>query len=202
MMKPHFILVFLSLASVFMLAASCTDEEWVIPGQPTPEQTATEVPFTLPPISYAYDEATIRYILADAELGGVIDYYRQFLDQPNVAEAICRWDNGVRVQNLSNFERKIVGDQGWKIVYTGTENLINGLDVVLSSDDTCASSSGGNTTQSFCNNPYWPLISGAYWEYGYDNSYGSDFFSFGTRIEVPAFDADSNSLTLLGDTNL
>jgi hypothetical protein len=37
--------------------------------------------------------------------GGVDSYYRQFLSEPDVAEAICRWDAGVRVANIADFER-------------------------------------------------------------------------------------------------
>lgn len=205
-MKYCFNPVFLALFSVFLLTTLLTACDFSLPGEPTlpiltSEPTAIVEP-TLPPISSVYDEATIRYILADSQLGVVIDYYRQFPNQPNVAEAVCRWDNSVRVQNLSNFERKIVGDQGWKVVYAGTENAINGLDVVLSSNDTCALSSEGDPTQYFCNNPYWPLISGAYWNYDLARQDGGDHSSFGSRIEVPVFDTNSNSLTLLGNSSL
>lgn len=85
-------------------------------------------------VSSSYDEAQVRYILADAQLGNVIGYYRSFLDQPAVAEAVRRWDAGVRVTNISQFERKIVGDKGWQVVYAGTDTLINGMDVQLSTD--------------------------------------------------------------------
>jgi hypothetical protein len=81
----------------------------------------------------AFNEAQVRYILADSQLGG-IDYYRQFLDQPAVAEAVRRWDAGVRVTNINQFERKIVGDKGWQIVYVGTDTLIDGMDVRLTTD--------------------------------------------------------------------
>jgi hypothetical protein len=81
-------------------------------------------------------EARIRYILADCQLGSVIDYYRQYTNDPLVAEAVSRWDQGVRVVNINNFERKIISDAGWKIVYAGTENMINGMDVILTTDQT------------------------------------------------------------------
>jgi hypothetical protein len=83
--------------------------------------------------SSTFNEAQVRYILADSQFGS-IDYYRQFLDQPAVAEAVRRWDAGVRVTNINQFERKIVGDKGWQIVYVGTDTLINGMDVRLTTD--------------------------------------------------------------------
>ncbi len=97
---------------------------WLVPGNPPAEATSTE--------------AQIRYVIADIQLGGVDNYYRQFLDQPAIAEAIRRWDAGVRVVNISQFERKIVGS--WMIVYAGTENQINGLDVLLTTDTPSGSS--------------------------------------------------------------
>jgi Tol biopolymer transport system component len=81
----------------------------------------------------SFDEAEVRYILADIQLGNVADYYRQFLDQPNVAEAIRRWDAGITVTNIDQFERKLVGGT-WQVVYAGTETLIDGKDVLLTSD--------------------------------------------------------------------
>jgi hypothetical protein len=88
-------------------------------------------------------EAQIRYILADITLGDVATYYRQFTDQPAVAEAIQRWDAGVTVTNIEQFERRILVYAGWKIIYLGTDTPINGMDVLLSTDqpvvmDECA----------------------------------------------------------------
>lgn len=122
--------------------------------RPTPTPTAAA------PSSSQFDEAQVRYILADAQLGNVIDYYRGFLNQPAVAEAVRRWDTGVRVTNISQFERKIVGDKGWQVVYAGTNILINGMDVQLSTDTTTAGPS-----QNWCDHPYWPLKIGATWTY-------------------------------------
>lgn len=92
-------------------------------------------------------EGQVRYILADAELGGVIDYYRQYLDQPAVAEAVRRWDSGVRVANLERFERLILDYAGWKVVYRGEGHLVNSQDIQLTSDlqtsaDACLSDEG------------------------------------------------------------
>ncbi len=49
------------------------------------------------------------------------------------AEALRRWDGGIRVENIEEFERKLVNGQ-WQIVHTGTENPIIGIDVILTSD--------------------------------------------------------------------
>lgn len=84
-------------------------------------------------------EAQIRYILADAQLGNVIEYYRQYTDQSQaIAEAIRRWDAGVRVANPERFERQIIFSAGWKVVYWENGQLINGMDVVLTSDATAS----------------------------------------------------------------
>ncbi len=64
--------------------------------------------------SESYNEARVRYILLDISLGGPIDYYRGFPNDPNAVEAVNRWDAGVRVRNIENFERKIV-DGYWSI---------------------------------------------------------------------------------------
>ena len=103
-------------------------------------------------------EAQVRYIIADIQLGNVDGYYRGFLDQPAVADAISRWDAGIRVQNITDFERIINGDAGWQVVYIGTTMLINGMDVILTEAE---------TTQAayYCDNPYWPIAEGATWTY-------------------------------------
>jgi hypothetical protein len=79
------------------------------------------------------DESRVRYILADIQLGGVDGYYREHVDAEEVAEALRRWDAGITVTNIDQFERKLVGET-WQVVYAGTETLINGSDVVLSTD--------------------------------------------------------------------
>jgi hypothetical protein len=77
------------------------------------------------------DEARIRYIMADIQLGGVADYYRQFPNDPLAREALNRWDSGIRVENINDFERKTVGTDGWQVVYSGTVTTIDGMDVIL-----------------------------------------------------------------------
>jgi hypothetical protein len=96
--------------------------------------------------STAY-EAQIRYILADIQLGNVEEYYRQYTDQPAVAEAIRRWDAGIRVVNIDQFERRIINYAGWKIIYYGTDTVINGMNVVLSSDQVENPTQSGNADQ-------------------------------------------------------
>ncbi len=76
----------------------------------------------------------MRYVLADSQLGGVIDYYRQFINQPNIAEAVLRWDAGVRVTNIARFERVVVPGDSWQVVFAGTYIHINGMEARLSSD--------------------------------------------------------------------
>jgi hypothetical protein len=81
----------------------------------------------------SYDEARVRYVLADMSLGGPIKYYREFSEDPDAAEALRRWDDGVRVTNSSKFERQ--GEEcGPGVVYQGTDSLVDGMDVKLSSD--------------------------------------------------------------------
>jgi hypothetical protein len=79
------------------------------------------------------DESRVRYILADIQLGGVDGYYREHVDAEEVAEALRRWDAGITVTNIIQFERKIV-NENWQVVYSGTETLIDGSDVLLSTD--------------------------------------------------------------------
>lgn len=85
----------------------------------------------LPQISNT-DEARIRYIIADIQLGGVYDYYQSASDQEAI-EAVRRWDQGIKVANISYFDRKIVGNLGWQIVYIGTDSSVNGMDIELTS---------------------------------------------------------------------
>ncbi len=118
-------------------------------------------------------EARIRYMLADMQLGNVADYYRQFAGDAAIAEAVKRWDAGVRVANIDRFERRIVVQAGWKVLYLGTDDPINGMDVILTSDGSQASSSSGASSASsrvddlkaLCakNNPM--MKPGASWSY-------------------------------------
>jgi len=131
--------------------------------------TCTQLRFTYLPLTLNsqqnLDEARVRYIIADSQLGGVIDYYRQHLDDPTVAEAVRRWDACVRVLNVEQFERKIVG-RYWQVVYAGTDTMIDGMDVEQTPE-------GCNTTH-YCNNSYWPIVEGAYWVY---SGFGDDSYN-------------------------
>jgi hypothetical protein len=80
-----------------------------------------------------FNEAEVRSKIVDAQLGGVIGYYRRF-DDPNSVEAVRRWDAGVRVVNLDKFERKIIQGRGWLVVYRGTDLRAHCGEAVLTTD--------------------------------------------------------------------
>jgi hypothetical protein len=110
---------------------------WVL-GEATDTWSALNgtVPGSFELLSYTpltTDESRVRYILADIQLGGVDGYYREHVDAEEVAEALRRWDAGITVTNIDQFERKLVGDT-WQVVYAGTETLIDGKDVLLTTD--------------------------------------------------------------------
>ncbi len=114
--------------------------------QPAPQPTRT-------PTEANTGEARIRYILADIQLSGLVSYYRGFPNDSLAVEAVRRWDQGVRVTNISAFSRKQVNGS-WAVVYAGTNNIINGMAVQL-----------GQASGSGCSNPYWPVVNGATWTY-------------------------------------
>jgi len=180
----------LSVGSVlvlsFFLSACGTFTSSVVP---TANAMAVTASVTASPVPAGLlSEKIIRYILADSQLGNRIDDYRNATDQPNAAEAVCRWDKGVRVQNIDKFERKVVGSQGWNVVYAGTDTIIDGMDVTLTSDETCATTAmaamptptatqqaaetPASTPQAVvsplieaddpqCQNSYWPIVTAA-----------------------------------------
>lgn len=95
---------------------------------PIPGLTQGEMPQT-----GSFDEARVRYILADIELGGPFEYYATKND-PSSVEAVARWNRGVRVSNINQFQRKvvtIVGQDEILIVISGSEQIINANDVQL-----------------------------------------------------------------------
>jgi Tol biopolymer transport system component len=99
-------------------------------------------------------EGRIRYIIADVQLGNVIDYYRPSAGSDAVvAEAVRRWDAGIRAANVDQFERKIVNGN-WQVVYAGSDTTIDGMDVILTGPPTV-----------YCSNSYWPIVKGAQWQY-------------------------------------
>ena len=81
----------------------------------------------------AYDEAYIRIIMLDITLGGTYSYFRSHSDEPGPAEAIRRWDSGIRVTNADQFERKQVYGE-WRQTYRGTNGQVDGMEVRLTSD--------------------------------------------------------------------
>jgi hypothetical protein len=82
---------------------------------------------------FATNESHVRYILADIQLGNVADEYRADTTDEETAEALRRWDAGIRVVNIERFERRIVNGR-WQIVYADTGNPVIGMDVILNSD--------------------------------------------------------------------
>jgi hypothetical protein len=91
--------------------------------------SSTLISFT--PIST--NESHVRHILADMQLGNNIDSYRAAITDEETAEAVRRWNAGIRVVNTGDFERKIVNGQ-WHIVRLGTRNPALGTDVILTTD--------------------------------------------------------------------
>ncbi len=77
-----------------------------------------------------YDERSVRYILADIQIGHVASFYRGH-SSPNDKEAIRRWDAGVRVANINKFDRVVVWGKSWQIVYKGTTRTVNPTDIML-----------------------------------------------------------------------
>jgi len=101
----------------------------------------------------------INYIIADIQLGGVDDYYRQYTNDPVITEALRQWDAGVRVANLASFERKVVGSSGWLITNAGSGQQVRCEDIQL----TGASQAQAPGNWGVCNNPYYPTTPGAAW---------------------------------------
>ena len=88
-------------------------------------------------------EPQVRYLLADMTGSGKTDLYRKYATEerdPDSREAIRLWDAGVRVINMSEFERKWVTNQFGKdgrvfrVVQRGTDRTITGNEVLLTSD--------------------------------------------------------------------
>jgi hypothetical protein len=83
-----------------------------------------------------YAESNARYFLADIVLGGGADFYRRAAEEAHETgcqEAVARWENGVRITNLDQLERKRVNGQ-MVITRKGSEARISGLEVKLSTD--------------------------------------------------------------------
>ncbi len=88
-------------------------------------------------------EPQVRYLLADMTGGGKTEMYRKYATEerdPDSSEAIRRWDAGVRVVNMSDFERRWITNslakdgRAFRVVLRGTSRTIKGHEVILSDD--------------------------------------------------------------------
>lgn len=82
-------------------------------------------------------EADIRYKMADMQLGNVVEFYRQRQNvdpTPRTREAVRRWDAGIRVSNIDEFERKVVPNRGWLVTRKGEWEPADGRSIRLTSD--------------------------------------------------------------------
>jgi hypothetical protein len=83
-----------------------------------------------------YPETNVRYFMADIALGGSIEFYRTTAERAHemgCLEAVRRTEEGYRITNLGQFERKNV-DGKTLITRKGSNTRISGLEVELSSD--------------------------------------------------------------------
>ena len=84
----------------------------------------------------AYPEVNVRYFLADKYLGGSRDFYHRTAEaahEMGCQEALARYDAGVKITNLDQFERKRV-DGKVLITRKGSNERISGILVKLSTD--------------------------------------------------------------------
>ena len=84
----------------------------------------------------AYPETNVRYFLADMMLGGSRDFYHRTAEaahEMGCQEAVARFDAGVKITNLDQFERKKV-DGKVLITRKGSIERISGMLVKLSTD--------------------------------------------------------------------
>jgi hypothetical protein len=85
---------------------------------------------------FAYPEVNVRYFLADMFLSGSRDFYHRVSEaahEMGCLEAVARFDAGVKVANLDQFERKKVGGKTL-ITRKGSDERISGTMVKLSTD--------------------------------------------------------------------
>ena len=83
-----------------------------------------------------YPEVNVRYFLADMLLGGSRDFYHRTAEaahEMGCQEAVARYDAGVKVTNLDQFERKKV-DGKTLITRKGSNERISGNEIKLNSD--------------------------------------------------------------------
>ena len=83
-----------------------------------------------------YPEVNARYFLADICLGGSRDFYARAAEtahEKGCEEAVLRFDQGVKIMNLEQLERKKVNGQTL-ITRKGSNDRISGSEVKLSTD--------------------------------------------------------------------
>jgi hypothetical protein len=83
-----------------------------------------------------YPETNVRYFMADIALGGSIEFYRAAAERDHemgCLEAVRRTEQGYRITNLDQLERKQV-DGRTLITHKGSNQRISGMEVILSSD--------------------------------------------------------------------
>jgi phage baseplate assembly protein W len=83
----------------------------------------------------AFSEGSVRLRIANMQLGGaaVLQAYRQRTDATTI-EALRRWDDGVRVRNIGEFERKNVAGKGTLVTRIGEAQPANGTSVQLTNE--------------------------------------------------------------------
>ena len=85
---------------------------------------------------YPFPESNVRYFLADMFLGGSRDFYHRVAEEAHemgCKESVSRYDTGVTITNLDQFERKKIGGVTL-ITRKGSTERINGMEVKLSTD--------------------------------------------------------------------
>ena len=83
-----------------------------------------------------FPEVNVRYFMADISLGGSIEFYRKAAEaahEMGCLEAVRRTEEGYRITNLDQFERKKV-DGKTLVTRRGSNSRISGNEVKLSSD--------------------------------------------------------------------
>lgn len=83
-----------------------------------------------------YPETNVRYFMADIALGGSVEFYRRAAEaahEMGCLEAVRRTEDGYKIVNLDQFERKRV-DGKMLITRKGSNERISGMDIRLSSD--------------------------------------------------------------------
>ncbi len=76
------------------------------------------------------NEFHVRYILADIQLNRIARRYRAHVSNEETAEALRRWDAGVRVVNIDQFKRRNINGQ-WQVVDLETGKPASGMTITL-----------------------------------------------------------------------